>query len=197
MSMPGFVFHFRCDACGAISEDYSIFPFPNILRSDITLPGWSLAHKCWSQIQLSLNTDQHTQLESDPERMIWFATSLTSPSLTVCVPRLCNNEGVCGVSVTPDPICPHCAAMCNAIFGYPPREQKLATTDISHEELDIIPVSAIDISVRTRNLCSALGIRTIGQLRNRRDNIVNHKQATDSLIAEVDRWVALSRSHQN
>ena len=192
MSMSGFVFHFRCDACNATSGDYSIFPFPDIFRADILLPAWNLEHRCWSQIQLSLNSDQRTQLETDAERMTAFARSLSSPSFTVCVPHLRDIDGECGVSVTPDPICPHCGVICHPIFGYPSREAKLTTTDFPPEEIDAIPLSAIDISVRTRNLCSELGIRTIGQLRNRRDSIANHKRATDSLLDEVDRWVTIA-----
>ena len=48
MTMPGFVFHFRCDSCDASSHDYSVFAFSDVLRPDVVLPAWSLRHRCWA-----------------------------------------------------------------------------------------------------------------------------------------------------
>jgi|GEM_PF-3275451 hypothetical protein len=189
MTMPGFVFHFRCYACGRTSEDYSTFPFPDILRPDILLPAWSLEHKCWSQIQLSLNQDQRTKLEADAELMTSFARSLSSHFLTVCIPHLRHTNGKCSVTVTPDPICPHCGLECHSVFGYSPSETKLTTKAFIPEEVDIIPLSAIDISVRTRHICSELGLLTLGQLRDGREQLMNHRQTTDSVVEEIDRWL--------
>lgn len=192
MSMPGFVFHFRCVACDAASQDYPIFPFSDIFRADILLPAWSREHRCWAAIHLTLNSDQRTELETDAERMISFARSLSSPAFTVCVPSLRVSHGeCCEVLVTPEPICPHCGAMSQPIFGYPSCEAKRTITDFPPEEIDAIPLSALDLSVRTWNLCSELNILTIGQLRNQRDSVVHHKQATNSTIEEIDRLTTI------
>ena len=189
MSMPGFVFYFRCDACDMSSDEYSIFPFPDIFSSHISLPAWSRIHNCWANLRLALNSDHRARLESDPQQMVDFASSVTTTSLTVCIPRLCYDQSRCAVSITPEPECPYCGKPCEAIFGYPPHEHLI--TEILPEEFEATPISAIDISVRTRNICSTLGIRTIGQLRNHREHVVGHKQAGDTTVAEVDRWLAI------
>ena len=194
MSMPSFVFYFRCDTCDANSDDYSIFPFHDLIRPDITLPAWSGLHKCWSQIQLALSAEQRKELESDPQNMIDFAASLSTESLTVCVPQLQSENCDCAVSVTPEAICPSCGGRSRTIFGYPPREELLSVAEIPSEELNAAPISAIELSARSRNICSALGIRTLGQLREKRDTFISHKRTTDSSVAEIDRWLAVGQS---
>jgi hypothetical protein len=191
MSIPGFVFYFRCDDCDANSDDYSVFPFHDLFRADISLPAWSRLHKCWSQLQLALSTEQRKELESDPQSMIDFAASLSTDSLTVCVPRLQSENGDCAVSVTPAAICPHCGGHSLTVFGYPPCEDLLSAVEIPPEELNAAPISAIELSVRSRNICSAHGIRTLGQLREQRDTFISDKRTTDSSVAEIDRWLAV------
>jgi hypothetical protein len=191
MSMPGFVFYFRCDMCDANSDDYSIFPFYDLFRPDISLPAWSRLHKCWSRIQMALSTQQRQELESDRQKMIDFAASLSTESLSVCVPQLHSENSNCIVSVAPESICPYCGGASRTIFGYAPREKLLSTAEISPEELNAAPIAAIELSVRSRNICSALGIRNVGQLREKRDTFVSHKQSNDSSVAEIDRWLAV------
>lgn len=193
MSMPGFVFYFRCDACDTNSDDYSIFPFHDLFRPDISLPAWSRVHKCWSRIQLALSTEQRNELESDPQTMNDFAASLSTETFTVCVPQLLSENSNCAASVTPEAICPYCGGACHTVFGYPPREE-LLSTELPPEELNAAPVSAIELSARSRNICSALGIRTLGQLREKRHTFVSHDQATDTSIAEIDRWLSVGHT---
>lgn len=193
MSMPGFVFYFRCDACDKNSDHYSIFPFHDIVRPDISLPAWSRTHQSWCEIRLSLSAAQRKDLESDLQNMNNFAASLSTRAFTVCVPRLLSENGTCAVTVTPQSTCPYCGDACRTIFGYPPREELLTPADIPSEELDAAPISAIELSVRSRNICFALGIRTLGQLREKRDTVVSHKQATDRTVAEIDRWLAVGQ----
>ncbi len=192
----GFVFYFRCDACDADSDDYSIFPFHDIFRSDISLPAWSCPHKCWSRINLALSSEQRIELESDPQNMIDFAASLSSEALTVCVPHLQSENSDCAVSVTPEPICPSCGGKSRTIFGYPPPEERSSVTEILPEELNAVPISAIELSVRSRNICSALGIRTLGALREKRDTFIGHERSTQSSVAEIDRWLTVGQSSE-
>lgn len=93
----------------------------------------------------------------------------------------------------PAPICPKCEQPCAIMFGHSHRASKSKITDIPVKEVDAAPLSSIEMSVRTRNLCASLGIRTIGQLRKRRDNVIQHDRATESSRAEIDRWLSLGR----
>lgn len=190
MSMPGFVFHFRCDSCGITSDEYSIFPFQDIFRPDMQLPTWSVPNQCWGHVHLSLNQGQRKTLESNHETLVEFAASMSTSALTVCVPRLSGAEHL-GVSITPSPVCPKCQQSCEAVVGHPPHECQLEISDIPIEEIDAAPLTSIEISVRTLNICSMLGIRTIGQLRQQRDNVTQHDRASDSTRVEVDRWFSL------
>lgn len=195
--MPGFVFHFRCDTCDANSDSYSIFPFHDIFRPDISLPAWSRPHKCWSCIHLALSAEQRQDLESAPEHMIEFAASLSTESLTVCVPQLQPENGDCTVSVTPEAICPSCGNKAHTVFGYPPPVEPQPATGIPPEELNAAPLAAIELSVRSRNICESLGIRTLGQLREMRDAFVGHRGTTDSSVTEIDRWLAVGQSSED
>lgn len=191
MSMPGFVFYFRCDNCAAASDHYSTFPFPGTFSSDLFLPAWSRSYKCWSQIELSLSSDRRVQLQANPQQLIAIAASLSSAALTVGVPCLHIDNGMGRVSVTPEPTCPHCGESCDAVFGYPPGEQsRAAIPEIPREELDSTPIVDCDLSVRTRNICYSIGIDTIGKLRDRRDEFFNHKMTTDTAVAEVELWLS-------
>ena len=198
MSMPGFNFYFRCDTCDVNSDHYSIYPFHDLFRPDISLPAWSCLHKCWSSIQLALSAEQRRELESDPQKLLDFAASLSTASLTVCVPRLKSENSDCAVSVTPEAICPYCGGTSRTIFGYPPPyEEQLSSTDIPQEEFNIAPISRIELSVRSRNICSSLGIRTLGELREKRAAFVQHKSSTDRVVAEIDRWLSVGQPSEN
>ncbi len=190
MSMPGFVFYFRCESCDATSTAYSLFPFHDIFRPDIQLPIWSIPNQCWGHLQLSLSAQQRETLDSSRERLIEFAESLSSPAVTVCVPKLKDGEND-RVATTPPPVCPKCQNSCDAIFGYPPEESNTGIHDITIAEFDSAPLNSIEISVRTRHTCALMGIQTIGQLRKQRDNVIQHDRADDSTRAEIDRWLSM------
>ena len=190
--MPGFIFYFNCNACETVSDEYSIFPFHDIIRPSLQLPTWSTVHGCWGHIRFSLDSAKRNEIKTDPEALVAFAESVSSPSLTVCVPRLTYDE-IPGVYVTPNPVCPKCQLPCDALFGYRPREEKLKIAEISVEDVDSLSLNSIEISVRTRNLCSMLGIRTIGQLRKEQDSVARHSRATESTVSEIDRWLKLGQ----
>lgn len=194
MSMPGFVFYFRCDICGVNSDDYAVFPFHDVLRPDISLPAWSLIHRCWAQIQMSLSAEHRKKLESDPHSMIALAASLSTNALTVCVPQFRSNNGVPLVTVSPEPICPYCGQVCYAVFGYPPPVECLTAASLLTEDYNAISISEIDLSIRLRNICVELGVVTLGQLREKRGIAAAHSNSTDTVITEIDRWLAMGRS---
>lgn len=191
MSMPGFVFHFECDTCARASDDYCVFPFPDIWRPQIHLPARSREHECWGEIRLDLTSELRSKLESDPRHLLDFAASLSTERLVVYVASLISGSDVFAVSVVPEPVCPHCDRPCRSVWGYPPDERPLGPSDIAPEELDMAPLSAIDLSVRTRQICSQLNIRTIGQLRKRRDDVANRSVSNDATAEEIDRWLSL------
>lgn len=99
-------------------------------------------------------------------------------------------ENSCGIATTPEPECPYCRTTCEALFGTALPSSKLEIAEVGIEELEAAPIAMIDVSVRTRNICNSLGIRTLGQRRKYRDKIVDFKGSTSSTIAEVDRWLA-------
>ena len=190
MSMPGFVFFFRCNDCDAHSDHYSMFPLGGH-GADVWLPAWSCIHKCWAKIHLRLSPEQRKSLESDADALRAVATSLSSDALTVCVPQL--HSGL-RVTVTPNSICPKCGQVCDTVPGYPPKEHLLSKAEIPIDEINAASISMIELSVRSRNICLSLGIRTVGQLRKRRNNFVTHKQVADSCVAEIDEWLSIGDS---
>ena len=187
MTMPGFVFHFRCDSCEATSHDYSVFAFSDILRPDIVLPAWSLKHRCWATIKANLSSDQRRALASDRDALLSFAASLSSDNLTVGVPELAvSSTKSIEVVVSPDPVCPHCALRCQSPFGYPPREQPPDFAPVTAGEFLAAPLSLIDLSVRARMIARDLDIRTVGQLEASRSQFDAHPAATEGTVAEIE-----------
>ncbi len=85
---------------------------------------------CWSQIQLYLTIEQRREPNHHRDRMIEFAASLSSESLTVCVPQLRTKNDDNVVSVTPEAICPACGGNARTVSGYPPQEVLLSVADI-------------------------------------------------------------------
>ena len=198
MSMPGFNFYFRCESCNSRSDAYSVYPFPDLFRPEIILPAWSVAHQSWAQVQLSLTAEQRAHIESDPKNLNSFASSLTSSAFTVFAPQLSiDRADQCAVIVTPAPHCPRCHCACDSVFGYPPTESRTTIPELSAEEFDTTPLSMIEFSVRSRNICYSLGIKTLGQLRKHRDAFAKHKQASPLTILEVDRWLEIKPNTEN
>lgn len=78
------------------------------------------------------------------------------------------------------------------VFGSPDSEKKLAPEDLIPEVFDLTPISAIELSVRSQNICYSLGIKTIGQLRNRRDEFSHHTSSSAGTVAEIDQWLKIT-----
>jgi hypothetical protein len=192
MSMPGFVFHFHCDSCGATSDEFSMYVFHDIFRPDIGLPAWSMRHKCWAYVQAELSVDQRREMEFNRDVLLAFAASLSSDNFTVGVPQMSLDEaGKIRVDVLPDPRCPYCGKQCKCVTGYPPNEN--ATTPpletITAVEFRAMPLASIGLSVRTSIICRDLGIQTLGQLEDRRDQLVAHPRTSDVVLDEIERWL--------
>lgn len=186
MTMPGFVFHFRCDSCDATSHDYSVFAFNDILRPDVVLPAWSLTHRCWATIRADLSSGQRRSMASDRDALLSFATSLSSDNLTVGVPELAvSSTESFDVAVTPEPRCPYCGLRCESPFGYPPRELPPDFAPATAAEFRAAPLSLIDLSVRARMIAHDLDIMTVGQLEAARPQFNAHPKATKTTMAEI------------
>lgn len=189
--MPGFVFYFNCDSCDAISDEYSVFVFPDLFRSEISLPAWSMSHKCWCSVTADLDLDQRRNMESNREILLAFAASLSSDNLTLGVPQFSlNRSDGFDVNVTPEPKCPICGCTCRAIFGYPPRDVPQVIAHISHAEFRIAPLSLIGLSVRSTMICRDLGLRTVGDIEDGRARFADHPSATESSVLEIDALIS-------
>jgi len=189
MSMPGFTFYFTCESCDANSDAYSVFPFHDIFRPELVLPTWSFAQHCWGELRLSLTSDQRQHLVADFRHLLAFAQSLSSETMTVAIPKLATESCVI---VTPKPHCPLCGGNVTTVFGSPDTEGKLTPNKLIPEEFDLTPISAIELSVRSQNICYSLGIKTIGQLRKRRDEFSQHKSSSPGTLAEIDQWLGIN-----
>ena len=186
MSMPGFVFHFRCDSCDATSHDYSLFAFSDIFHSNILLPGWSMLYKCWATLNVDLSSAQRKTMASDRNALLAFARSFSSEGLAVGVPEFAvSHSQSFDVSVSPTPLCPYCGLACQTVFGYPPRELPPDFAPITADEFRTAPLSLIDLSVRSMMIARDLNLRTVGQLESARFQFEQHPQATDATITEV------------
>lgn len=181
MSMPGFVFHFHCPNCDARSEDYSLFAFPDIFRPAIALPAWSAEHKCWCELHANITSQQRSEMETDRTALLSFAESMSSESLTVAVAMMGDP-----VSVTPAPECPHCQTLCETVEGYPPSEEPAVAQFLTQDEFRHVPISHVELSVRTAMVCRDAGICNLGQLEDSRQQIAEHARATDSTLKEID-----------
>ena len=188
MSMPGFTFYFACESCDTNSDAYSVFPFPDIFRPSLSLPTWSFPQHCWGELQLTVAEEQRDHLVSDFRHLLAFANSLSSETLTIAVPKLGGGEPH-AETVTPRPHCPLCGGNVTTIFGSPDAETKLTPNELTPEEIDLIPISAIELSIRSQNICYTLGIKTIGQLRSRRDEFSQHKSSSPGTVVEINEWL--------
>lgn len=189
MSMPGFVFHFRCQ-CGAISNEYPAYPFPSTFEANLILPTWSTSHRFWGSINTVLTDEDRVELDGDFERLQEFAASISSEHLTVGAPRLVSG----GVEVQPVPRCPQCGEVCEAIFGYPPSSSKPSIAPQLLGNFDSIPIELADLSVRTRMICNEIGITTLGELVEFNAKIANHPRITQNVLREIDDVLALKPS---
>lgn len=186
MSMPGFVFHFRCP-CGANSDAFSVFPFSSTFEPILTLPTWSTRYKFWGSFNSTLTDDDRHELERDSQRLQEFAASISSKNLTVAVPRLVSGR----VEVIPAPCCPKCGNPCESIFGYPPSSGKPSLGPEMLENFDSIPITLADLSVRARMICREIGIVTLGDLVEFNSEIVSHPRITQHVVQEIDHVLAL------
>ena len=87
MSMPGFVFHFRCRACGHNSDEYPLYVFPDLFDSTLLLPAWSRQLGCYMTVSCDLTPADRTRCEQDPSELPRIATILGNDHVTVGVPR--------------------------------------------------------------------------------------------------------------
>lgn len=187
MSMPGFVFHFRCDSCNAISDCYSVFAFPNTIEPTIALPVWSVLHRCWGTFSAKLSDDDRRAMESDRNKLLAFAASLPSDSAIVGVPEMGEGQSdLPNVRISPDPICPYCGALCDTLFGYPPKRNTPPIAPKTVADFRAVPLSAVDLSVRATMICRILGLETLGQLEDSQAEFAVHPRATKSTVQEVD-----------
>ncbi len=123
MSMPGFRYGFSCSACGEGSEDYPAFVFPNLFDPQMILPFWSRELRCYGEVILYVNEEKRRRLEQDYDAQVALAATLSSPAMTVGVPRLSSDADrrALAVHVTPTPVCPICGGPVEVWFGDPPR----------------------------------------------------------------------------
>ena len=157
--MPGFDYHFACKHCDAKSHSYPCFVFSHLGYGWIRLPAWSLKYRCWSDISLDLSLAQRQALEGDPKKMIAFAESLSSASLTVGAVFTDFSEEPF-MKVIPAPQCPLCHDSCQVVFAGRESHSEIAEPTLgfdSAEGFDKTLVSDFGFSVRTRNILWSLG----------------------------------------
>ncbi len=192
MSMPGFVFYFCCDSCGAASEDYSLYAFPDLFEPGIMLPTWSVTHRCWGSLHAGLSAEDRRAMEADRGVLLAFAASVSSDNLTVGVPEMVPGAGhSLGVKVAPDPQCPHCGAACRSPFGYPPTRDKPHIAPRSAAEFRAAPISLIDLSVSAQLICEDLDLHTLGQIEDGRSQFAAHPRASERCVREIDDCLAM------
>ena len=119
MSMPGFVFFFRCPRCGKASEVYSLYPFPDLFRCCLSLPAWSRELRCYMSVGCELSREQRERVDGNRAALRALAQQLSSSVFTVGVPWLAGSSKAPGVEVDPLPECPSCGALVEPVFGYP------------------------------------------------------------------------------
>lgn len=124
MSMPGFVYHFHCSACGKNSDSYSMYVFPGLFESRLSLPAWSRELHCYGVVCCDLPAGSRRRLEGNHAELGALAANISSPLLTVGVPRWCEpkRDEPISIEVKPEPVCPFCGAAVETRFGYPPSE---------------------------------------------------------------------------
>lgn len=172
MSMPGFVFHIRCDECEFTSPDYPLFVFPDLFSADIVLPAWSSRFRCYSELRCILASEDRSLLEKNFDRLKEFASELSSPNLTVGVPRLSLAAGSSQVTVDPPPVCPRCGRPAKAHSGHSSKESVPSSPDIT--DPFALSIASLGLSVRAFHGLEKAGITTVGELC---------EQTTEKLLA--------------
>lgn len=119
MSMPGFVFHFRCRECGHNSDEYPLYVFPDTFGGALLLPAWSKRLACYMTITCDLSVVDRTRCNDNPSEVNRIAQMLSNDCVTVGVPRWGNGLGEKEVRVVPSPQCPKCGAVVDTVWGYP------------------------------------------------------------------------------
>lgn len=119
MSMPGFVFHFRCAQCGKNSDEYPLYLFPETFGSTLLLPAWSGKLRCYMTIQCDLAAEDRDLCQSDAHQLDRIAELLGNDIVTVGVPHWGSGLGRKEVRVVPSPVCPRCGATVDTVWGYP------------------------------------------------------------------------------
>lgn len=185
MSMPGFVFHIICSECNFQSNECSIFPFLVLGYPEISLPVMNRKNRCWGSVQFTLNPEQVGELKSDPNKLQEFAGSLSTENLIMYVPKMRIQNQEFEVSLSPEPACPVCDNHCKVVKGYPVQEARHSIEKYSKDDLENLPLYLIDLSVRTLNICSELGVGTLGQMRQSRVQIINHPGAVETTSEEI------------
>lgn len=119
MSMPGFYFQFSCRHCQTRTErTWPLYVFPTLFESTLCLPTWSRALECYGELILDLPRNRRTELERDIEALQSFAHQLSTPLVTVGVPRMsrASTAGRPHIEVVPEPCCPHCGSVVQALW---------------------------------------------------------------------------------
>ena len=119
MSMPGFVFHFRCRACGHNSDEYPLYVFSSTFEPILMLPAWSQQLGYYMSISCDLTDADRDRCQKDPSELTRIANMLCNEHVTVGVPRWGQGLAEREVRVTPPPTCPKCGAAADAVWGYP------------------------------------------------------------------------------
>lgn len=174
MTMPGFVFHFKCDSCMKQSESYPSHVFPTLFDQRLSLPTWSTQHQFWGDIRAKLSSIQQDNLD-DPKVLISLAQSLSSSALTVCVPfvRYEDDSLEPRLELFPDPVCPHCQQGCRAILGC--SDRLIRPFYESVEEFDGTLIGEFPFSLGAIRVLEELGIETLGQLHSQFDKVKTHQ----------------------
>lgn len=187
MSMPGFVFHFRCLECEKSSPDYSICVFPDIFRAEITLPAWSVRFRCYSEVRCYLAPEDRPLIEGAPVRLRELVAQLSSPRLTVGFP-LWSQGATEVITVEPPPICPFCGCSVETLIGYAPEEQAEPIKDIGDPYA--VPFSRLGLSVRALNCLRQVGIESLGDLCERTPaDLLKIPQFGETTLHEVQKKV--------
>lgn len=119
MSMPGFVFHFRCRTCGHNSDEYPLYAFPDTFDGMLMLPAWSRQLGCYISITCYFTQADRERCLKDPQDLTRIAMMLGNECVTVGVPRWGLGFEEREVRIEPTADCPKCGALVDAVWGYP------------------------------------------------------------------------------
>lgn len=195
MSMPGFDYHFACSRCDAKSHSYPCFVFSHLGYGWLRLPAWSLEYRCWSDISLDLSLALRQALEGDRKKLIAFAESLSSESMTVgaVFTHFGDESREVEIEVIPEPFCPQCGHLCQIVFGEDCPRQEVSNVGLifnSKMDFDSALVDDYEFSIRTRNILWSLGIRKLGHISAAMEEIQAHAQSGKTTLKEIQKCVA-------